>query len=77
MSKNKNKKKRNKSYSGENASIERPTITRIEAVSRSPFKQWWFENNTKVKRVVKVVLVIAAIALIIAEIIAVANGGSI
>ena len=53
----KQKKKRNKVYTGADAAIDRPIITRIEAVNRSKLGQWWFDH----KRLAKPVLVTSGI----------------
>jgi len=41
----KQKKKRNKAYTGANASITKPTVTRVTAENRSKVKQWWLEKK--------------------------------
>ncbi len=56
---NKQKKKRNKQYTGADAALTKPVITRLSAANRSPLSQWWFEH----KRVAKPILLIAAVAL--------------
>lgn len=70
----KNKKKRNKAYTGADAAVIKPIITRIEAVNRNKISQWWFEN----KKALKPILIIAGIAIfviiIIFEIVRVATG---
>lgn len=57
----KQKKKRNKVYRGQDASIERPTVTRISAANRNRLQQWWLDR----KQVVKPVATVALIALIV------------
>ena len=57
----KQKKKRNKVYHGADAVITRPTITHIEAVSRSKIGQWWFEK----KRFAKPVLIATGVVILI------------
>ena len=47
----KNRKKRNKSYSGSEAKIEKPTVHRITAVERSKLGQWWHDHGKTAKRV--------------------------
>ena len=54
----KQKKKRNKKYSGSEAAVTRPTVTRVKAVNRGKIGQWWFDH----KRVAKPVSIAAAIA---------------
>jgi len=56
-----NKKKRNKVYTGADAAAQGPTIHRYKAVQRSKLGQWWHEK----KRVVKIVSITAIILLII------------
>lgn len=41
-------KKRNKPYTGEDATVK-PTVTRYSAVVRSPIGQWWHDNKKRVK----------------------------
>lgn len=57
----KQKKKRNKKYSGADAAEARPTITRVQAVSRSRPKQWWHDN----KRIAKPIIIAGAVVLVI------------
>lgn len=57
----KQKKKRNKKYSGADAAMTRPSITRVEAVNRSKLGQWWFDH----KRIAKPILIAGAVVLII------------
>lgn len=44
----KQKKKRNKAYSG-SAAATRPAVTHVVAVNRSKFGQWWYDNKRKVR----------------------------
>jgi hypothetical protein len=70
----KQKKKRNKAYSGSDAAVTRPIITRISAANRSKLGQWWFDR----KRVLRPVLIASAIGLgviiLIVEIVRIATG---
>lgn len=70
----KQKKKRNKVYTGQDAAITKPTVTRIQAANRNKIQQWWFEK----KRVAKPILIGVAVALIvlwlIIELVRVASG---
>lgn len=61
----KQKKKRNKQYTGADAAMARPSVTRISAVHRSPIKQWWFDN----KRIARPVLIGVGIVLILVAVI--------
>lgn len=42
-------KKRNKPYTGSNAAMKKPSVTKVEAVNRSKPKQWWFDNKKRMK----------------------------
>ena len=53
----KQKKKRNKVYRGEDASITKPVVTKISAANRNKPQQWWFEK----KRIAKPILIAAGI----------------
>lgn len=44
----KQKKKRNKTYSGA-AAATRPAVTRVVAVNRGKVGQWWYDNKRKVR----------------------------
>jgi hypothetical protein len=61
----KQKKKRNKQYTGVDAAVTRPSVTRISAVHRSPVKQWWFDN----KRIARPVLIGVGVVLILVAVI--------
>lgn len=70
----KQRKKRNKAYTGTDAAIDRPIITHISAANRSKLGQWWFDH----RRLAKPVLITSGIALIvivlIVEIVRIAGG---
>ncbi|MNH49910.1 hypothetical protein D3C73_15050 [compost metagenome] len=70
----KQKKKRTKKYSGADAAVTRPVVTRVTAANRNKIGQWWFER----KKILKPVLITAGIATLlvwlIIEIIRIANG---
>ena len=55
----KQKKKRNKVYTGKDASITRPTVTRLSAANRNFVQEWWHEK----KRFAKPVLIASAVAI--------------
>lgn len=71
----KNKKKRNKAYTGVDAAMTKPVITHISAVNRNKPAQWWFDN----KRIAKPILITSGIVffviIIIIQIIRIAIGG--
>lgn len=57
----KQKKKRNKPYTGADAAMAKPNIIRIEAANRNKLAQWWFDH----KRIAKPVLITAGVVLVI------------
>ena len=57
----KQKKKRNKVYTGADAKVTRPSVTRVKAVKRNRIQQWWLDN----KRIAKPVLITGAVILVI------------
>jgi hypothetical protein len=59
----KQKKKRNKKYSGADATVQRPKITRITAANRSKLSQWLFDHK-KIIRIIGITLLIV-IAIVI------------
>ena len=65
----KNKKKRNKKYSGADAAITQPVITRIEAVNRNKLSQWWFDHKKMAKPILIAIGIVLAIVVIVAQII--------
>lgn len=70
----KQKKKRNKSYSGSNAAMSRPVVTRIQAANRNKASQYWFERKKVLKPVIITLLIIAALVVLTLEIIRIASG---
>lgn len=70
---NKQKKKRNKQYRGQDAAMTRPAVTRITAANRSKLGQWWFDRKKILKPILIAVAVAAVIALLIYELIRIAT----
>jgi hypothetical protein len=70
----KQKKKRNKAYTGVDAVIDRPIITRITAANRNKPAQWWFEHKRIMKPVLIATGVVLAVIILIVEIIRVTSG---
>lgn len=68
---NKQKKKRNKVYRGANAAVQKPIVTRVSAVNRSRFGQWYFERKKFLRPVVTVVAIALVIVLIIVGIVSI------
>ena len=58
----KQKKKRNKQYTGAGSNAVRPQTIRVEAVQRNKAQLWWHER----KRVLKPALIAAAVITIVA-----------
>jgi hypothetical protein len=71
----KQKKKRTKSYTGKDAAVTRPTITRIQAANRNKFSQYWFERKKILKPIIITILVIIALVILAIEIVRIVNGG--
>lgn len=71
----KNKKKRNKVYTGVDAAMTQPVITKISAVNRSKPAQWWFDHKRIAKPILITSGIIVFVIIIIIEIVRVASGG--
>lgn len=71
----KNKKKRNKVYTGVDAAVTKPVITRITAANRSKIGQWWFDNKRIAKPVLITSGVVIVIIVLILQIVRIASGG--
>jgi len=71
----KQKKKRNKVYTGVDAAMTKPVITKISAVNRNKPAQWWFEH----KKIAKPILIASGVGIfvivIIIEIVRLVTGG--
>ena len=48
---NRQRKKRNKAYTGADAKVEQPTIHRYQAENRSALSAWWLKRKKIVKNV--------------------------
>jgi hypothetical protein len=70
----KHKKKRNKIYTGVDAAVTKPIITRISAANRSKLGQWWFEHKKVAKPILITSGVVFFIIIIVIEIIRIATG---
>lgn len=46
-----NHKKRNKKYTGADAAVTKPNVTRVTAVVRSPIGEWWHDNKKRVRMI--------------------------
>lgn len=65
----KQKKKRNKKYTGVDAATTRPSVTKITAVNRSKPSQWLFERKRFLKPASMILVVVLLIALVVSGII--------
>jgi hypothetical protein len=65
----KQKKKRNKQYTGSDAAIAKPSVTRVAAVHRNKPQQWWHDNKRLIRPLAIALLVIAVVAILVYEII--------
>ena len=70
---NKQKKKRNKVYTGVDAAVTRPTITKISAVNRNFISQWWFDHKRIARPIIIAGLVAIALTVLIIEIVRIAT----
>lgn len=70
---NKAKKKRNKAYTGVDAAVTRPTVTKISAVQRTKFGQWWFDHKRIAKPIIWTTVIVAAIIWLIVELVRIAG----
>ncbi len=71
---NKQKKKRNKVYTGADAAIARPVVVKISAVNRSKVGQWWFDHKRIARPIIITVVVIAVVTFLIVELVRVVSG---
>ncbi len=65
----KQKKKRTKKYTGADAATTRPSITRVQAVSRSRLGQWWHDRKRILKPIIITAVVVAVIVWLIVELV--------
>jgi hypothetical protein len=65
----KNKKKRSKKYSGQDAKTDSNLlrVRKVNAVVRSPLKQWLYEHQKFLRRVAIAVVVIAVVVFLIVQ----------
>ncbi len=72
---NKQKKKRNKVYTGADAATSRPIITKISAANRNRVGQWWFEHKRVARPIIIAVIVATIITILIVELVRIASNG--
>ena len=68
------KKKRTKKYSGADAAMTRPTVTRLTAIRRNKLQLWWLERRRLLKPLLITAGVVLAAAWLIFELIRAASG---
>jgi len=68
ISMTKQKKKRNKKYSGMDATSQRPKVTRITATNRSKLSQWFFDRKKLIRTIGMAGLVTIALIIVISGI---------
>ncbi|MGK2896636.1 MAG: hypothetical protein ACSLEY_03490 [Candidatus Saccharimonadales bacterium] len=61
----KQKKKRNKVYTGVGAKVTQSTVVRVEAVKRNKTSQWWHDRKKFVRPVATIVGVIALVIILL------------
>ena len=64
----KQKKKRNKKYSGMDATSQRPKVTRITATNRSKLSQWFFDRKKLIRTIGIAGLVVIALIIVVSGI---------
>jgi CHASE3 domain sensor protein len=72
---NKQKKKRNKVYTGADAAVTRPVVTKITAANRNRVGQWWFENKRIARPIIIATLVVTILVILIVEIVRITTNG--
>jgi hypothetical protein len=65
----KQKKKRNKKYTGADAAITTPTVVRITAANRSKLGQWLYERRQLRRPVIIAAVVVVVLVLVIVEVV--------
>lgn len=68
ISMTKQKKKRNKKYSGMDAAPQRPKVTRITATNRSKLSQWFFDRKKLIRAIGMAGLIAIALIIVISGI---------
>lgn len=71
---NKQRKKRNKVYTGVDAALSRPIVTKISAVNRNKVSQWWFDHKRIAKPIIIAVIVVTVVIILIVELVRISSG---
>ena len=72
---NKQKKKRSKVYTGIDAAITRPIVTKISAVNRNLISQWWFDHKRIARPIIIAALIASGVVILIVELVRIATNG--
>lgn len=72
---NKQKKKRSKVYTGIDAAITRPIVTKISAINRNPISQWWFDHKRIARPIIIAALIASGVVILIVELVRIATNG--
>lgn len=70
----KQKKKRTKKYSGTDAAMTRPSVTRVKAVKRTKLQQWWLDRRRVLRPVLITTTIVSAVVWLIFELVRIASG---
>lgn len=70
----KQKKKRTKKYTGADAAVTRPMVTRMSAVHRNKLQLWWLERRRLLKPILITAGVVVVVVWLILELIRIISG---
>lgn len=68
------KKKRTKKYTGADAAVTRPSVTRVKAVKRSKLQLWWLDRRRALKPALIAAAAISGVTWLVIELVRVASG---
>ena len=71
----KHKKKRTKKYTGTDAAVRQPVVTKVTAVKRSPLQLWWLDRRRFLKPVLTTSAVVLVVVWLLIELIRIVSGG--
>ena len=72
----KQKKKRNKKYTGADAAVTRPVVTRMTAVHRNKLQLWWLDRRQLLKPILITTGVVVVVIWLAIELVRIISGGS-
>ena len=70
----KQKKKRSKQYTGQDAAVVRQSVTHISAANRNKVQQWWFDNKRIAKPAGIAVIVAVVVILLLIGLVGILSG---